>query len=344
MKGILILIAVLLCTHFTAVAQPNARAAREREQNTKSDMSLRAQTRYPRSKSLPEDLIWMREIYRTLDLTKAANGTLYYPVEAMNDKQNLITTMFKLLAEKKIPAYEYMLDGTERLTDKFKVDFKDVLDRFQIFYETQRVGSRDTVLVINDSDIPSPEVKSYFIKEVWYFDQRTSTYGSVVTAICPVMHRADDYASEELKLPMFWVAYADIAPYLTQMRVMTSNLNNAATRSVDDFFVSRLYDGDIYKTTNMQDVILAQYCETDSALVKEQKRIEDELLLFEKRLFGEEEVIAKKDSIPATKAVKEKTTNTKRQRNTTVKESKSKSSSSKSSSGSARVSVRRQRR
>lgn len=39
---------------------------------------------------------------------------------------------------------------------------------------------------------------------------------------------------------------------------------------------------------------LAQYCHSDSALVKEQKRIEGELATFEKKLWGNQE---KKDSL-----------------------------------------------
>ena len=345
MKNILSFICVLIVGLLSAQAQPNARLARQAaQQNNGPELSVRAQTKYPRSKSLPDDVIWMREIYRTLDVTKDPNGSLYYPVEPVGERVNLITLIFKLLAEKKIPAYEYMLDGTERLTGDYLVNFGEVLDRFQIYYEQRRMADRrDSLYIINDSDIPSPEVKSYFIKEVWYFDQRTSSYGSVVTALCPVMHRAEDFSSEELKLPMFWIDYTDLAPYLTRTYIMTSNLNNAANRSVDDFFVSRLYNGDIYKTTNMQDLILSQYCETDSAMVKEQKRIEAELVLFEEHLYGSD-IVNKTDSIaPATK--KQTKAQTKRKRESTNTNTTAvKSETTSNESRAPKASVRRQRR
>ena len=57
-----------------------------------------AQRQYPGSPGLPDDVVWMREIYRTLDLTKDTNGALYYPVEPQGNKMNLFTTMFRLLA------------------------------------------------------------------------------------------------------------------------------------------------------------------------------------------------------------------------------------------------------
>ena len=102
----------------------------------------RAQRQYPGSASLPDDVMWMREIYRTLDLTKDANGALYYPVEPQGNRMNLFTTLFRLLAQKKIPAYEYQLDGTERFQKDAEITFRDVLDRFQIYYELKKVANR----------------------------------------------------------------------------------------------------------------------------------------------------------------------------------------------------------
>ena len=287
-----------------------------------------AQRQYPGSPGLPDDVVWMREIYRTLDLTKDTNGALYYPVEPQGNKMNLFTTMFRLLAQKKIPAYEYQLDGTERFQKDAEVTFRDVLDRFQIYYELKKVANRrDSVVSISNSDIPSADVLSYFIKEVWYFDQRTSTYGSVITAICPVLHRSEEFSSEKTKFPMFWVNYRD------------------------------LYKGDIYKTTNLQNRTLSQYCPTDSAMVKEQKRIEKELADFENSLYGKD-LVEETDSVSAvsgTKIVKANSQKKGRDNTVTVRSKSSSSSKAKSSSGKSqsvskreaaapKASVRRQRR
>ncbi|MDL2305373.1 gliding motility protein GldN [Bacteroides sp. OttesenSCG-928-D19] len=341
-KNLIIILALTALIGLPALAQPNARAARQQAQQNESQLSVRAQTRYPHSGSVPQDIVWMREVYRILEMSKTPNGALYYPVEPVGERMNLFTLIFKLLAEKKIPAYEYLLDGTERLTPEYKVEFRDILDRFQIYYEQQKAeGRRDSVLVVENSDLPSAEVLSYFIKEVWYFDQRTSTYGSRITAICPVLHRAEDFSFNDLKLPMFWVDYKDIAPYLTRMNVMTSNLNNVANSNMDDFFVSRLYNGDIYKTTNMLNQTLAQYCETDSALAKEQKRIEAELLLFESHLYGTD-LVTKTDSTSVEKEKKVTTTARRRSRNEQKAPAKEVKTSRESSA--PKASVRRQRR
>ncbi len=160
------------------------------------------------------------------------------------------------------------------------------------------------------------------------------------------MSREDDFGDAAQKYPLFWVKYDDLAPYLSKQIIMTSNLNNAATMSMDDYFTRNMYKGQIYKTTNMLGKTLRQYCPTDSALTKEQKRIEGELAAFEKNIWGDQ---ARKDSLDSiAKAevnVKGKKARKNRRSSTSsssVRRSK-KSSSSSSSSPAARVTVRRQR-
>ena len=145
---------------------------------------------------------------------------------------------------------------------------------------------------------------------------------------------------------MFWVRYDDIAPFLSKQTIMTSNLNNAATMSVDDYFTRNQYKGKIYKTTNMLGRTLAQYCPTDSAMTAEQNKIERELKDFEKNIFGDP---AKRDSLDSIAAAEKNLKPGKKSRSrrsgssSSVSKSRRSSSSSSSSSGSARLSVRRER-
>jgi BRCT domain type II-containing protein len=142
------------------------------------------------------------------------------------------------------------------------------------------------------------------------------------------------------------VKYDDVAPFLTKQTIMTSDLNNAATMSMDDYFVKNMYQGKIYKTTNMLGRTLAQYCPSDSAMTQEQKRIEAELEQFEKNLWGDQ---AKKDSLDSIAKAQKDVKGTKKAKNrraggsTTKKEKSVKSRPTASSSSAARVSVRRQR-
>ena len=61
------------------------------------------------------------------------------------------------------------------------------------------------------------------------------------------MYRADDFGDGEVKYPLFWVKYDDLAPFLSKQTIMTSNLNNAATMSVEDYFTMNCYKGRFIK-------------------------------------------------------------------------------------------------
>ncbi|WP_434501926.1 type IX secretion system ring protein PorN/GldN [Prevotella sp.] len=317
----------------------------EKAQKTNADnVTLRSQISFPTSAGMNEDVVWRRDVYRELNLNDDANAGLYYPAESSGSQMNLFTYIFKLMmvgpSHGGINVYQYRLDGNERFTDDALVKPLTFLDDHHIFYERTDRGVH-----IDDSDIPSSEVKGYYIKECSYYDQISATFHTKIIALCPIMERADDFGDGTTKYPLFWVKYDDLAPLLAKRTIMVSNINNAAMMSLDDYFTMNRYKGKIYKTANMQGRNLAQYCKNDTALNKEQLRIENEIVSFEKNIWGDQ---VKKDSLDKVTSVDKKTLKASRPMNrrssessTTVKMRRQKQSSS--SASNARVTVRRQR-
>lgn len=339
----LLFITIIALAAGAASAQPKMRrsqAAAQQAQQASGQMTRRAQLMFPTTIDMPEDVVWRRDIYREIDLMKDANAGLYYPVEPIGRQLNLFTYVFKLALNGYIPVYEYRLDGNEAFTDSAKVQMKTVLDNYHIFYEESNGKVR-----VDNSDIPSAEVKSYYLKESAYFDQANSSFHRKVIAICPVMTRDDDFGGEPSKYPLFWVKYSDLEPFLSRQEVMTSNLNNAATMSMADYFTLNRYEGSIYKTNNMLGRTLAQYCTTDSALTKEQRRIEAELAKFEQNIFGDLERKDSLDSIAKNdpKAVKAAKKAEKKRNRRSRRSSVGSSTPVSSGSSAPRVTVRRQR-
>jgi gliding motility associated protien GldN len=238
---------------------------------------------YSANSTTPTELTWKRDIYRELDLTKEKNAALYYPEEPLGDRVNFFTLIFNLILENKITAYEYRLDGNELFTKDNVLDVENMLDKFYIYYEKE--GNK---YVVQPADIPSILVTKYYIKESNYVEQGTSNYSTRVTAICPVLMNSDG-GTEPTPYPMFWLNYDEISPYLVQTQVMTSSYNNTSNLSLDDYFLMRKYDGTIYKTSNLRNQPLAEYCENDSALIQEQLRIEKQLTDVENSLWGNNE-------------------------------------------------------
>lgn len=345
MKKKLLFISLLLCVVQFAIAQPPARRAQQQraQQSNANTISMRAQLSYPTEAKMAEDVVWRRDIYRELDLTQDANAGLYYPVEPMGTQMNLFCYIFKLMMTGNIRAYEYRLDGNETFEDSARVKPLAFLDNYHVYYERTDRGIR-----IDDSDIPSREVTAYYIKESAYYDQATATFHTKVLALCPIMKRVDDFGDGATSYPLFWVKYEDLAPFLSKQTIMTSNLNNAAVMSVDDYFTRNQYKGKIYKTNNMLGRTLSQEYPTDSAMANAQKRIEAEIKLFEKNMWGDQ---ARKDSLDSIAKLNPKDVKSKRvKRNrraagnkSTVKSSRSRRTSSSSGNSPARVTVRRQR-
>ena len=265
---------------------------------------------------------------------------------------NLFTYIFRHILDNSITAYDYNIDGYENFTSEHKVDPKELLENYSIYYEY----GEDSTITVNPSDMPTNEVLSYYIKESHYFDQRTSTYNHRVTAICPVLHRSGEFASEVTKYPMFWLKYDEIAALLSLQTVMSSSYNNVSTMTLDDYFTKHCYEGEIYKTVNLRNMAISQYCKDSASVKKEQERIEGELKRFRNGLWNTpkpqiEETVdstsTKEGVVTTDKEDKEKkekkSTRSTRKKKETKAKSKKESSKSKSSS-SAKVSVRRQRR
>lgn len=304
----------ILCSFLigTAQSQPAKRrtttsnaAAQQRQGATgqSQQQNDRASLMFPTADEMPEDVVWRRDIYRQLDLMADKNAPLYYPVEPTDRQVNLFTYIFRLFLTKRIPVYTYKLDGNESFAEKDRVtDVKEILDRYYIYYE-----ENNGKYTVADNDVPSAQVKRYYIKESSYFDQRTGSYKAKVTALCPVLIEDEFGDGSAAPKPLFWIKYDDVAPYLSRLPIMSSNLNNVTNMTADDYFTLNRYDGKIYKTANMQGKVLAN--ETDTAKVKrEQARIEQELVDFEQNIWHQREKADTLDSVaveePKTKTVK----------------------------------------
>lgn len=327
----------------------------------------RASLMFPTQEAMPEDVTWRRDLYRVLNLLdNDKNAVLYYPVQPIGKQRNLFSYLFRLVLTGRVTGYKYTLDGNETFTDANKVSIREMLDNYSIFYE-----EKDGKYQVADIDVPSEFVKRYYIKESIYLDRFSNDTRAKVTAICPVLMQEDDFG-DVTPTPLFWLRYDDVAPYLAKLPVMTSNLNNVTNMTADDYFTLNRYEGQIYKTSNLQGRILMNYCQTDSALHKEQARIEKELTDFQDHLWTgsapKKEVqetpadtkSAKKDKDAeateekATEEVKEekeepKTTSRRSTKSTEKKTTEKKSvekkqKTTKAPSNAARVSVRRERR
>lgn len=338
----------------------SGRGQRNREQSAPG-VTQRMEQFYEQQPVSDADLQWMRVIYRQIDLDKDKNAALYYPEDELDGQINLFRVLMKLLAQNSVPAYEY-LDGREIFTDAYRVQPRDVLDRFHIMYSDARGSTeRNPRFEIDPSDVPANEVLSYYLIERWEFDSRENRMRTRVEAICPVLHRSGDFGGEAVKYPMFWMRMSDIRPYLAQQQIFINDDNNLPTCTIDDYFAMNLYEGDIYKTRNLKNRSMAQLYPDPDDLRRAQDSIQNRLTTFENSLWvpTREEVIAAREAREALEegadstdvdrvaAPADKTKKDRRARKSQrkpAKQSKVKEKKPKTSSAGANRSVRRRKR
>ena len=276
-----------------------AERTRPGQQAQGPELSSRVKNFYDADGSVSDaDVQWMRVIYRQIDLDKDKNAALYFPEEPVEGQENLFRIIMRLMANNQLPAYEY-LDGREVFTDQYRVNVKDMLDRFHILY-TPAKGSteKNPRFTIEESDVPSNEVLSYYVIERWQYDTRHNRLRPHIEAICPVLHRSGDFGGEAVRYPMFWIKFSDIRPWLSQQAIFVDDDNNMPTCTYDDFFTMSMYDGEIYKTRNLKNRSMMQLYPNEDERKHAQDSIQARLDSFENKLWvpSREEVIAAREA------------------------------------------------
>ena len=307
-RSLLVIVAALMVA-LSSVAQSEVsvrkrgeRVKKKTEENAATQVTERMQSFYEQKEPHDADLAWMREIYRQIDLTQPENAALYFPEDVIDGQENLFRLMLRLVINGEIPAYEY-LDGREIFTDKYKINVRDMLDRFGIYY-TEGKGSteKNPKFVIEEADVPTTQVLNYYIIEKWEFDRRSNDMKMRVVAICPVLNRSSDFGGDA-RYPMFWVKFDALRPYLAQQYVFISDDNNLPQYSLDDYFNMEMYKGDIYKTKNLRNLSLVQMFPDPDDLKRAQDSIDNRLRNFDKNLWvpTREEFLAQKEKEAAAK-------------------------------------------
>ena len=289
MKSLRLIITLLLLSFVLGgTAQVTRRTGGDTRKKDKKECTAtitdRQQSFYEVKEPSDADLQWMKVIYREVHINKGKNAALFYPELPNEDGESLYFIIMRLLCKNQIKAYEY--------TDEILND-DHLVDKDQLFYnysidvvEAKGSTEKNRIYEFEDADIRSNQVLSYYIIEKWEFDTRSNQMKARVEALCPVMHREDDWSGEVKRYPMFWVKLNDIRPYLAQQYVFTDDDNNLPRYSIDDFFKLNMYTGEIIKTKNLRNLSLRQmYPDNEVAYKNAQDSIEQRLTRFNQNLW-----------------------------------------------------------
>ena len=288
MRSLRLIIALLLLSlTLGAAAQVTKRTGGDTRKKDKKEgapgITTRQQSFYEVREPNDADLQWVKVIQRELPFAKGKNAALFYPEMPNEDGESLYFIIMRLLAKGQIAAYD---QEAQMFDEAHKINFGEFLDNRYIDYTLAKGSTeKNPIYEFEDADILSNMVKSYYIIERWEFDTRSNQMKPRVEAICPVMHREDDWSGETARYPMFWVKLNDIRPYMAQQYVFTDDDNNLPRYSIDDFFKLNMYTGDIIKTKNLRNKSLQQLYPEEEAYKHAQDSIEKRLRSFNQDLW-----------------------------------------------------------
>lgn len=240
--------------------------------DTNSVASVRMQRFYDGQALHSSHACWEYILYRQVDLAQEENIPLYNFVRTAYGKENLFSILFRLLREDKLPAFEY-LGGHEDFSTDFPISFQNISKRFHL----------------SGDDIPATDIKSYYVKEAWYFDPDNSMFNVEILAICPILTSYDEIGKSTM--PVCWIIYKDLFPYINTVYIQTSAANRSVTYTIDDYFRCRMYKGEIVRTEGGKSLPLKAYCQTPDSLRKEQEAIQCRLTGFEKSLWVQSDTL-----------------------------------------------------
>lgn len=212
------------------------------------------------------DILWEKKVWRIIDTREKINLPFRYP------ERPFYTILEEGIKKGKITAYstesdrfDYPLDTTELFNMLYQKDTIPIIDVI-----TGDITYQEIVNELNPEDI-----YRYRIKEIWYFDSKSSELKVRILGIAPMYVRQTESEDLKFETPMFWVYYPHCREYLAKEPVFTGN-NDKQILSWEDWLEMRMFNGSIYKEQNMHDRALTEYL-SGRDLLLESERIKMEI-------------------------------------------------------------------
>lgn len=222
------------------------------------------------------DIMWSKEIWRSIDLSDRFNFPFYFPIEKRKDKLSLFDVLSKGLVSKEFKAYKTDdLVGNDTLPYdqlKNKLVFRDSM----LFYYADEFGNDSIKRKLQIDTLTGEYIVQYYIRETWFFDKQRSVMDVRIKAVCPVKYDME----KGMLIPLFWIDYEEARPYLNSFTAINSK-NDSEERTFDELFIKRKFNSTIKKESNLYDREIADYVRNEKEAVKESERIKEFLRDFE---------------------------------------------------------------
>ena len=219
------------------------------------------------------DVFYEKRIWREVILSEKMNQFFSYP---------------------KLPFFGIIRDAVQcgKLTPYKDEDFTQTMSRTEV---RDLWGTVDTVEILNPetfeitptvvtNDINVEDIKSFRIKEVWFFDEESSSMKVRILGIAPVIAKYADDGNFLFNYPMFWFYYPEARGVMASKQAFLGP-NDAQPLSWEDIFEMRYFASYITKGSDVSDRRLQDIYGVGVSALLASDKISNEIFNFEQDLW-----------------------------------------------------------
>jgi gliding motility associated protien GldN len=220
------------------------------------------------------DVFWEKRIWRVLDVREKMNKPFVYP------KAPFINILLDAADRGDITLYSTIDD---EFTNSLTVDEVNSIGGTVDTIITFDPETFEEVIEVVTNDLNWEDIKRFRIKEVWFFDEETSTLQVRILGIAPLQEKYDDNGNFLYEFPMFWAYYPELREVLARHESFNP-LNDAMRMSWEDIFEMRFFASYIMKESNVYDRRIRDY-KAGLDILLEADKIHNEIFNFEHDLW-----------------------------------------------------------
>jgi len=260
------------------------------EQQSPSTDIYRNETIIPEKKPVPypyvreADVMWAKDVWRTIDLRQRMNFPLRYPIEGKmsgGDRYSLFGLLMEGIRTEEVTPYEYVPN----------IGWKDPFMKLTTLGDIYGLTGGDSV-TNDDGSIEVLQGTSYvwqfMLQEQWFFDKKHSVMQVRIVALAPVFYNLFDDFGQRLPQPTksipFIVHFPQCRRLFATHGVYNAN-NDAQSISFDDLFFQRRFSSTIMAESNVYGNRALSSYKTGQDILLEADKIKQDLFIMEHDLW-----------------------------------------------------------